>query len=362
MPINPILESSPDYAISANPTRILTDEFFNISPFPFLIASKPTAEPNSAFFTVAFDDESDMIMSEDEDDVPYLLNIFQNHPIFNTQNELYTNAYYESIMTQMPKGMCPNVIKSTPIQIPVQTIEFETVKPFTNHISAVADSGSDIECINGEIAQQYKKHLKYNPAGRHIQTGNGPITVHQYLPLLIRKKRQWIQAHFYVLPQLPYKYLIGRTLIHLLGYKLTNKTETYIHHPQTLDDEYELDELACTNNPYAPTQQIDYNQIKIGDKKLESTVIELLQQYDIVAKNEWDSGIIPDVEFKIDWKEKADLTPWKTREYPIRADLKPEMTRQINKMQEVGLITKVDGTNYQPTYISPIFPIPKKSG
>eukprot|EP01084_Bolivina_argentea_P025655 47723_1 len=104
-----------------------------------------------------------------------------------------------------------DVIDATTISIPVKTIDINVTIPFRNTVTAIADIGSDIECVGPNVAAKYDKYIKHDTTGVRIRTGNGLITINNYLPLYIKHRNKYFTSKFWILPALPYDYLIGRS-------------------------------------------------------------------------------------------------------------------------------------------------------
>ena len=350
------------------------------SKFPIEQPFVPKPIPKNSFFTQHFDDDTDVCFDDDsngyndeictETSKGYIHNVFMNHPAFNTHNDLHNELYSQMIEQQHQNHhslYSQQTLNTQSIQIPVKTVDINIISPFKNTVISVADLGSDIECINKQIADKYIHHIQHDPKGRLIRTGNGPIQIHKYLLIKIQHKSQCFVSKFWVLPQLPFQYLIGRNLIHLLGYDLINRYEPYIHYPEPIDDgDADLDMLSCSNYPinnvdddgHDVTPIIDYDLLQIENPELDQPIKQLLKQYDnMVAKSEWDKGNISLEEFRIDWIDDKAPDPWKMREYPIKKSLQTEVDRHIGKMIDVELIRPS-----RSCYVSPIFAVPKKTG
>ena len=292
-------------------------------------------------------------------DPPPMSNIFMNHPHFNKQNTIYQKAMNQYLHT----NNCL-VTKTTTFQIPTNVIQLPIISPSdpnkTVTIEAAADTQSDIEAIGFTKFVQYQSKglVRTDNTGVTIATGNGMVHIKHYVPITVLSRTgQKFTRKFWCLESLPsYDFLLGKHLLHRLGWEFVNKYETWEHKPQNLDyiDE-ELDELRCTNYPVAGQPDLDLDAVRIPNPQLEPFIREQLTQYkDVIAKHEWDSGRILDLKpFRIDFKDANH--PYKdgfiSKEYWTNPDQKAEVNRQLEGMVQYKLIEEVKDGKCK--YISP---------
>ena len=317
------------------------------------VASNDVFEEKREVYQMYIDSDDEM-ETEDTDTLfepmPALQNILMNHPAFNTKNNTYNKQFKELFIKQ--------TLDTANLTIPVDTIPISVVQPFTATITAVADNGANIQCINYQTALQHKQYLLNERKGFNVRTGNGNVICRTYLPIQITHNNKIIHTKFYVLNKLPYNYLIGRSLIRLLGYSLQRANEEYVHKPETLDADFDMELMDCSNYPLPNQPKIEYDKISIDDTELKEYTIKLLKEYDdVIAKHEMDSGTIPNVEFPIEFKPNVDTTPVTSKEYPVKAEHKKEIIRQLGELEAAGFISRSKSP-----WRSPIFCVPKKTG
>ena len=126
-----------------------------------------------------------------------------------------------------PQLLYKETINTANINVHVLEIPITITQPFDAQITAVADSGANIEVIGPKIALKYKNYLQSERRRFNVRTANGPVLLQQYLPVHIKNGNKLIKVKFYVLWDLPkdIDYLIGRSLIYALGWKLTHSTD-----------------------------------------------------------------------------------------------------------------------------------------
>ena len=160
-----------------------------------------------------------------------------------------------------------------------------------------------------------------------------------------------------------HNFLLGRHLLHKLGWEFVNRFETWEHKPRNIDYvDNELDALLCTRYPWKGEPEIDISKVTVKDQDLAPYVHNQLKQYKTcIAKHEWDSGIIKNIpEFDIPFT--PDDNPLKhgfmSKEYWTNKNQKEEMQRQIDGMLEYDKIEICT----RPQFVSPIFCVGKKTG
>ena len=282
-------------------------------------------------------------------DAKPMVNILENHPLLNRHLSLQ-----ESIATAA-------------IDIPVHKIPIEIVQPFKENVISVADTGANIEVIGPNIAIKYKAFLKQDRKETKLRTANGDTSIRQYLPVYAKNGNKLIKCKFYVLWDLPYDYLIGRSLIHALGWQLQLRPGSYYHKAETLDDvDEDLPELHQIDHLIekgGKNGEIDNDEVGISKLDCDSDSIKrwlksALQKYEnTLAKYEVDSGEIPGVEFRVDFKDNIDTTPQVYSEYPHPTMHITEIERQLKLLVEKGFISRSISEWRFPTFI-----VPKKTG
>ena len=373
---NPILTRQPNYKSQiatsiSNNTRMGSNNTCTRTPTPRAQYAHSTNTNNSP---MQIDSEDDMISDEPEPipttpppEIQPLNNIFMNHPHYNTKNPNYQKALSNFLQT----ANCLSTSKS--MSIPMNTVEVPIRSPEDpdnpRTILAAADSQSDIEAIGFNQIVYYKNtgQIKTDKKGITICTGNGRVHVNKYVPITVIAKNKVPHAHkFWCLESLPtYDFLLGKHLLHKLGWEYVNKYETWEHTPTNYDHiDTELDDEACTNYPWKGEPELDINAVQIENEDLRPFLRAKLKHYsDVIARHEWDSGrLTHTTPFSIDLIEEDHeyKAGFFAKEYWTNPADKTEMMRQIKGMEQHGLITEV--TDEIPKYVSPIFSRSKKTG
>lgn len=277
--------------------------------------------------------------------IPSMKNVLLNHPRFNSESLFPTES-----------------IETVHVDVPVSTIKLDCLNPINAPIDAVADTGSSMQAISLKIASKYKNYLRRERRDFYVRTGNGIAVCNEYLPIYIRNRSAIIKSKFYVLPELPYDFLIGRSLIKTLGYHLMqDRVSTYTHYgePLTLgNDTADTDYFDKLSYPITTGKKYDLSLVNVGDSALEKNIkAELLRYQCILSKHEADVGRIPGVEFEIPLRTDVDTTPIVRPQFPCNRKLLSEGERQIKFL----LDTKRIRLSTSPWRAS-VFAVPKKNG
>ena len=268
-----------------------------------------------------------------------------------------------------------NTTNTSLLQRGMKQISLEFTKPWSHTVHTIGDTGANINAISLHIAHKlYQYHIKTDRRSFRVRTGGGYITCQDYVAFTILSDGIHLKdVKFYVIPDLPFNYLIGRPILDQLGYDLTKVNPTtplqYHHHREDLDalpDEdiisnpYPIQLESKTGNVETPHNNKDTINLKIADRNTPLTSYiqeQLLRHSEICAQNEFDIGEIPDSEFKIEFRENADTTPIRCAEYPHNIKDVAEIERQLRLMIEKGFISRSDSPWRFPTFI-----VPKKNG
>ena len=319
-------------------------------------------------------------------------NTFMNHPAFNSHNIAYQEAVFAASVA-MKHGQEPSeidiaemrtqmrnvkprvengktVFHAAEFEVPVRKAQISVHQPSVEggQIDAVVDSGSSVEAISKSIATQYRAQLKRTRKGLRIKTGNGLITTYEYLPVKVEKGGFVIRANFWVIPELPYDWLIGRKLEAALKILPRLAFETYKWDaPQIDDGEAQLDALDELNDEdhstsYIPPRDIDLSEVKCGRPAMRNDIESLLKRYkQSIATHETDCGLLKGEQYRIDWKEGLPFDPDEKgivmAPYTRKRSLEGEYLRQFSSMWDSDVIEESDG----PHCIS-YFGRPKKTG
>ena len=237
-----------------------------------------------------------------------------------------------NIFMNHPQFLFKETINTANIDVSVFKIPMTMIQPFNAKVTAVADTGANIEVIGTNIAMTYKQYLQSERRKFKVRTANGNVLLQKYLPVHVKNGKKLIKVKFYVMWDLPYDYLIGRSLIHSLGWRLTHPTESFYHKADCIEEADDcLDMINCTAYPLLKEQTIDVSKVTCTkNEELKSWIIEQLKKYnEIVAQHETDSGEIPNAEFRIDFKDDIDTTPLAYKEYPHSITHIAEIERQL---------------------------------
>ena len=261
-----------------------------------------------------------------------------------------------------------NTTYSSYIQPNMGEISINITKPWKHNTDAMADTGANMNAISLTIAETlYKKYIKTERRSFRVRTGGGYISCQDFITLSIQSDSGILHnIKFYIIPELPFDYIIGRPLLQELGYQLTkiNPTITtqYHHHPDNIDCLADED-IVHSPSPLPPkthTQQPILQKTKIAkrDETLTKFIQNALKDHtNICAQSEFDIGRIPNSEFKIEFKNGVETTPIRCAEYPHNIKDVAEIERQLRLMIAMGLISRSDSPWRFPTFI-----VPKKNG
>ena len=258
----------------------------------------------------------------------------------------------------------------------MKRISLEFIHPWSHIVHAIGDTGANINAISLHTAHKlYQYHIKTDRRSFRVRTGGGYISCQDYVKFTILSDGVYLKdIKFYIIPDLPFNYLIGRPILDQLGYDLTKVNPTtpleYRHRREDLDA---LPDEDIVSNPYpiqpksktlSSTTTPDNNNhaldLKIADRNASLTdyiKTQLHNHSQICAQNEFDIGQIPESEFKIEFRENVDTTPIRCAEYPHNVKDVAEIERQLRLMIEMGFISRSDSPWRFPTFI-----VPKKNG
>ena len=299
-------------------------------------------------------------------DCESLHNIFMLHPNFNSKNIEFQSALqgYQKCF-RLEKGY--DIVK---VQTPIITVPI--VDPLNSKqetiIRAAADTGSEIQCFGPQIFAKYNPHgvVKYCLKGQPINTGNGKIKCHRYIPVKLKttEGKTYEDKFWYLesLPQ-PFDWLIGVDLLSALGWRLSNQFAKYEHTPTNVDDiNDDLDDLACSYYPiFEEKDTFDVETVHVKLPELRSFVHSQIRKHrELFAEHEWDSGHIQRAEYPIDFIEEDHplKSGFYSKEYYMPPTSKAEAKRQIKGMAKHRVIRRCKN----PQYVSSVFAVPKKTG
>ena len=371
---NPDLLSKPQYLCQQLVNR---DESFNLSDDDDDLYLDNDTNDIRITDTNYLNSDDDIIIDNDDDDHFHpecdihhiapnpISNIFLHHPHFNDRNDEFQRAMKTFTCLSQTSDQTP------PLQIPINTISVPILDPQdinkTVTITAAADNGSDIQAIGLTAILRYREQnlIRHDPKGITIATGNGPVHIHNYVPITVKSKiGKMFTTKFWCLESLPtYDFLIGRHLLHKLGWQLVNKYDLWEHKPHNIDHvDTELDELLCTRYPFKGEPELDIRNVKIDNPELSTFIKAQLVEYkDVIARHEWDSGKlkgIPDFEINFIENEHPYKQGFMSKEYWTNPTQRNEVRRQLRGMMDYD---KIEICN-NPLYISSIFCVSKKTG
>ncbi len=293
------------------------------------------------------------------------INIATDHTLRNPYHNTHSNNYKKPATDN--DLLFRETINTANINIPVKCIAVPLVFPAHVKVSIVADDGSNINCINGEIAEQYREFLREEKSDFQVRTGSGYMLCKQYLPVYTKVNGTLVHNKFYVVNDLPYQWLMGRSLLHVLGYRLRKlDTDVYHHQAEELDyledDDWIFETYPVDNvNSTQATKPLAQENLKF-DEKLSQEQIDFLLQLtldynSIVSKHEFDVGCIPGVEFRVELTDENNIVPFAGPEYPHPAIHTAEIERQLRGLRKRRFISRSTSAWRAPTFI-----VSKKTG
>ena len=119
-------------------------------------------------------------------------------------------------------------------------------------ILAAADTDSSIHCMGIEMGKYYRSQRLVRRARDPltVRTGNEALQIKEYVNLIVMTDDgRELHRSFWILDLPSFDFLISNTLIHLLGYELTNQLVSYTHESKDLDWGDELEMLDCSMYP-----------------------------------------------------------------------------------------------------------------
>ncbi|MCP5008180.1 MAG: hypothetical protein GY941_30240, partial [Planctomycetes bacterium] len=359
---NPTLNASNDYTFQTKRDKSESNNAKEQRDSEVLIAEECIERDFSFCSAVQSDTETLSHYHQRIDEMCYpMQNILLNHPHFNVENAEYQRTNNKHLLQ-----MGTDVSKRNVLTIPMNCIQVPLVSEPKVSIIAAADTMSDIDCmgINPTMYYRNKGLICYDSKGISVMTGNGKFRVHCYVPIRLKcENGNEIKRKFWCLENLPtYDWLIGKHTLPEIGYTLQRTYCEYVHNPTNIDNvDGELDDLLCSNYPLVTEPKLDFSDLKIENEEFRAFVIAQLQQYEtVVARHEFDSGTLRNMEFQIDLKpeERATKEGFVTKEYFMNAQNRKETQIQLNGLQKFGLISELKTAKY----ISALFSVPKKTG
>ena len=252
------------------------------------------------------------------------------------------------------------------------TIKF--MKPWKHTVKTIGDTGANINAISQSKAYElYTKYIQKESRPFRVRTGGGYITCQEYIQFVVTSQGTTIHGNkYYIIPDLPFDYLVGRPLLSALGYDLAQihpPISTSFHHPRTNLDELSDEDIFDQPYPVRPkiknskpnhSNQTTSPALRIANRNQELTNYirnALTTHSEICARGEFDIGQIPNAEFKIEFRENVKVEPIRCTEYPHNIKDVDEIERQLRLMITMGLISRSESEWRFPTFI-----VPKKNG
>ena len=110
-------------------------------------------------------------------------NILMFHPAFNKTREFHDALnQYKSVFAGTSDELM--VVKTPTVDVPIKD-PLNPSKVIT--IRAAADTGSEIQCVGPRLFKYYKAKgvTKHSRIGQGVNTGNGRIVCHEYIPIYL---------------------------------------------------------------------------------------------------------------------------------------------------------------------------------
>ena len=94
-------------------------------------------------------------------------------------------------------------------------VSLKLIKPWEHTIETVADAGANLNAISTECTYNiYKNYMSSESRSFRVRTGGGYISCKDYITVSIRHQNNNIHhVKFYIIPDLPFDYLMGRLLL-----------------------------------------------------------------------------------------------------------------------------------------------------
>ena len=272
----------------------------------------------------------------------------------------YKNSKYNDILNTKPNSAeihIKETIMTTMINDKPYIQQFQITHPFNKIIQGYVDTGADICCINTQVSKQYKEFIRQTREKLNIRTASGYITCNNYIPMTIQQKKEnngilEILNHevkFWIIPELKYKFLIGRQLLKLMKAKLVIPGSVTVTSTKNDEEDYELFENQSVSIDKSENEnnifpiRINTNNINTNNKLLTTKIRELLTNYQhVIAKHEMDSGkfkTLPNCEFRIELKKDiGEIIPYVGKGIPVKETIRKEITRQLTQMRKFDII------------------------
>ena len=307
-----------------------------------------------------------------------MTNILHNHPHYDAcsldSGSESSESDFSSSETSAEKSPEPKILTlvtgarqticTANVETPVFTVPIRASRPFNRLIVAAADTGANIDCVNYVVGMKLAKYIERDRQSFEVRTGSGRIKCREYLPVYVDKNEKIIKLKFYLVWDLPFDWLVGRSTLEHLDLTKTLGTGSFIHHREVIDA---TDDLLPRDDDHYPVQ--GKNSEAVAEENLDFGESNKIKQFvtraigknaklsHIRAENEFDTGKITQYPFRITFKSDADTTPIKCAEYPHSVQHIAEIERQLKHLLDIGFISLSSSPWRAPTFV-----VPKKNG
>ncbi len=155
----------------------------------------------------------------------------------------------------------------------------------------------------------------------------------------IKYKNKVIHTKFYVIDKLPYKYLLGRSLIRTLGYELIRRNEIFEHRAVPEFYGTELGDSAGEMYPLS-TDTITIDKSKLNIITAKDDIIKIIEEYaENISKGNHDIGTIDKLPpVNIELRDDIPVAPIANPQYIINRRYYKSIKDQIIDLKNQGKI------------------------
>ena len=222
------------------------------------------------------------------------------------------------------------------------------------HTETVLDTGANLAVCSKAFAYPLRHLIEKERKRFPVTTGNGQIWCQEYIPIYVRRqKRATLRIRLYIMKDMPYEIMLGRTEMKALNFAVEQKDTDVFEHVARLEELQDnwLDDQFADRITYALpedgmdsdsdggdiAERIDWDQIKI-DERIKKPIIKILKKHSgTIAMHEFDVGRIEGTDFPIKLIDE-DMEPIALAEYHHPRATLDEGNRQIKELCDHGFM------------------------